>query len=43
MDMKKIFKEEESIEILKSLGLINNIEDYQKKYNHVWRNHKSKV
>ena len=31
---EKIFKEEESIEILKILGLINNIEDYQKIYNH---------
>ena len=30
MKMKKIFKEEESIEILKILGLINNIEEYQK-------------
>ena len=28
--MKKVFKEEESIEILKIIGLINNIEDYQK-------------
>ena len=27
---EKIFKEEESIEILKILGLINNIEEYQK-------------
>ena len=27
-------KEEESIEILKILGLINNIEEYQKIYNH---------
>ena len=27
---EKIFKEEESIEILKSHGLINNIEQYQK-------------
>ena len=27
---EKIFKEEESIEILKILGLISNIEDYQK-------------
>ena len=26
---KKIFKEEESMEILKILGLINNIEKYQ--------------
>ena len=30
MNMKKIFKEEESIEILKIIGLINNTEDYQK-------------
>ena len=28
--MKKIFKEEESIEILKILGLINNIESIRK-------------
>ena len=35
MDMKKIFKVEESIEILNILGLINNIEEYQKIYNHV--------
>ena len=32
---EKIFKEGESIEILKILGLINNIEEYQKIYNHV--------
>ena len=31
---EKIFKEEESIEILKILGLRNNIEEYQKIYNH---------
>ena len=30
----KIFKEEESTEILKILGLINNVEEYQKIYNH---------
>ena len=30
MKMKKISKEEESIEILNILGLINNIEEYQK-------------
>ena len=30
----KIFIEEESIEILKILGLINNIEEYQKVYGH---------
>ena len=33
--MKKVFKEEESIEILKILGLITNKEEYQKLYNHV--------
>ena len=33
-EYEKIFKEEESIEILKILGLINNIEEYQKIYNH---------
>ena len=27
---EKLFKEEESIEILKFFGLINNIEEYQK-------------
>ena len=31
----KIFKEEKSIEILIILGLINNIEEYQKIHNHV--------
>ena len=30
--IKKIFKEETSIEILKFLHLITNIEEYQKKY-----------
>ena len=34
-EYEKIFKEEESVEILKILGLINNIEEYQKTYNHV--------
>ena len=29
---EKIFKKEESIQILKILGLINNIEEYQKIY-----------
>ena len=29
-EAEKIFKQEESIEILKVLGLINNIEEYQK-------------
>ena len=30
MNIKKIFKEEDSIEILKILSLINNGEEYQK-------------
>ena len=30
MNIKKIFKEEDSIEILKILGLTNNGEEYQK-------------
>ena len=34
-EYEKIFKEEDSIEILKVLGLITNIEEYQKIYNHV--------
>ena len=34
-DYEKIFKKEESIEILKILGLIANVEEYQKIYNHV--------
>ena len=40
---EKLFKKEESIEILKVLGLINNIEEYQKVYNHVWRKHKPRT
>ena len=34
-EYEKIFKEEVSIEILIVLGLITNIEVYQKIYNHV--------
>ena len=41
--MKKIFKEEESIEILIIQGLIDFIEVYQKTYNHAWRKHKSTI
>ena len=33
-EYEKIFKEEESIEILKILGLTNSIEEYQKIYDH---------
>ena len=32
---KKILKEEESVEILKSLGLVYNKEKYQNIYNHI--------
>ena len=32
-EYKKMFKEEESIEIIKILGVINNTEEYQKIYN----------
>ena len=42
-EYKKIFKEEESIEMLKSLSLITSIEIYQKIYNHIWRKHKSRI
>ena len=36
MNMKKKFREEESVEILKILGSINNIEQYQKIHNNEW-------
>ena len=38
-----MFKEEESIEILKILGLITNIEGHQKIHNHEWRKNKSRT
>ena len=38
---KKIFKEEESNEMLKILDLVNSIEECQKIWNHVWRKHES--
>ena len=34
MNIKEIFKEEESMEMLNILGLINDIAEYQKIYNH---------
>ena len=38
MNIKRKFKEKDSIEILKILGLITNIDEYQKIYNHIiWR------
>ena len=35
--------EEKAIQILKTLGLISNIEEHQKIYNHAWRKHKSRI
>ena len=35
-EYEKIFKEEKSIELLKILGLINNIKEYQNMYKHAW-------
>ena len=34
-EYKKIFEEDESIEILEIIGLITNIEEYQKIYDHI--------
>ena len=34
MNMKKIFKEQKSMEISKILGSISNIEEYREIYNH---------
>ena len=39
----RIFKEEESIETFKILGLINNIGEYQKIYNHAGTKYKSRI
>ena len=43
MNMKKIFKKEEPIEVVKVLALINDIEEHNRICNHVWRKYKSKV
>ena len=40
-EKKQIFMEEELFKILKIIGLITNLEEYQKIYKHVWRKHKS--
>ena len=40
---KKIWKEEESNEILKIISLINDIKEYYKVYYQVWRKHESKI
>ena len=39
----EIFKKEESVEILKILGSITNIDKYQKMYNQDWRKLKSRI
>ena len=39
-EYEQLFKVEESIEILKITGLINNMEKYQKICNHACRKHK---
>ena len=40
---EKIFKEEKSIEILKTLGLITNKGEYQTICIHAWRKHESTI
>ena len=42
-EYEKIFKEEESIKILKFFDLMNKIEDYQKIYNHAGRKQESRI
>ena len=42
-EYKKIFNEKESIEILKILVLITNIEEYRKICNHLWGKHRSRI
>ena len=42
-ECKGIFKKEESSEILKIVGLITNIEEYQKIYYHDKRKDKSRI
>ena len=42
-EYKKAFKEKQSIEILKILNFINNMEENQKIYDHAWRIHKPRI
>ena len=42
-EYEKMFKEEESIEILKITGSINNIDGYQKINNHASRKRESRI
>ena len=41
--MKKCLKKKELIEILRALGLTNNVEEYQKTYNSAGRKHKPRT
>ena len=43
MNMKKIFKKEESIEVVKVLALTNDIKEHNRICNHVWKKYKSRV
>ena len=42
-DYKRTFKEEELIKILEILDLIASTREYQKRYNHDWSKHKSRI
>ena len=42
-EAEQIFKEKESIWILKVLDVINNIEECHKIYNHAWKKHESRI
>ena len=42
-ELKKVLKEEDSIEILKNIGLINTIEEYQKIYDRTWSKHEWRI
>ena len=43
MNIENIFLKKESIEILKILALINNIEKHNRIYIHVWKKYKSRL
>ena len=42
-EYEKIFREEESIKVLKIFGSINNIEEHNRIYNHIWRKYKLRI
>ena len=41
--MKKYLKKKNQLKYWKIVGLINNIEEYQKIKNHAWRKHESRT